>query len=141
MKRRFLLVDADALPEVFLQVLRAKELLSSGEARNISAAARAVGISRSAFYKYKDCIFESAANREVVTVVATLRDETGALQALLAGISSAGASIVILNQSRPENGTAQVAVTVRTSNMKMTVQELMDTLTQQHTVIDVHCDE
>lgn len=141
MGKRFLLVDADALPEVFLQVLRAKELLARGEARNISAAARAVGISRSAFYKYKDCIFESVTNREVVTVVATLRDETGALQSLLAGISCAGASIVILNQSRPENGAAQVAVTVRTNNMKMTVQEMMNALMQQYTVIDVHCDE
>ena len=36
------MVDAAVLPEVFLKVLKAKELLASGEARNISAATRAV---------------------------------------------------------------------------------------------------
>ena len=141
MKKRFLLVDADALPEVFLQVLHAKQLLASGEAKNISAAARAVGISRSAFYKYKDCIFDSESNRAVVTVIATLLDETGSLQSLLAGISSAGASIVMLNQSRPENGAAQVAVTIRTGGMHMSVQELASRLAQQHTVVDVRCED
>ena len=108
MERRFYLVDAQVLPEVFLKVVRAKELLASGEARSISAATRAVDLSRSAFYKYKDCIFDSENGREVITIMATLRDETGALQSLLAGISAAGASIVTINQSTPENGAALV---------------------------------
>jgi len=108
LERRFYLVDAQVLPEVFLKVVRAKELLASGEARSISAATRAVELSRSAFYKYKDCIFDSENGREVITVMATLRDETGALQSLLAGISAAGASIVTINQSTPENGAALV---------------------------------
>ena len=49
MERRFYLVDAQVLPEVFLKVVRAKELLASGEARSISAATRSVDLSRSAF--------------------------------------------------------------------------------------------
>ena len=92
MERRFYLVDAQVLPEVFLKVVRAKELLASGEARSISAATRSVDLSRSAFYKYKDCIFDSENGREVITIMATLRDETGALQSLLAGIGAAGAA-------------------------------------------------
>ena len=95
MQRKFLLVDVQVLPEVFIKVVRAKELLASGAAANISGAARQVGLSRSAFYKYKDCVFDAENSREVVTVLATLLDETGALQALLAGISDAGASIVV----------------------------------------------
>ena len=66
MERRFLMVDAAVLPEVFLKVLKAKELLANGAARNISAATRQAGISRSAFYKYKDCIFDSENSREVI---------------------------------------------------------------------------
>ncbi|MCI2047155.1 MAG: ACT domain-containing protein [Faecalibacterium sp.] len=139
LEKRFLLVDAQALPEVFLRVLKAKELLASGEARNISAAARLVGISRSAFYKYKDCIYDSENSREVVTVMATLLDETGALQNLLAGISAAGASIVTINQSTPENGAAQVAVTIRTGTMQMSVEELTEKLSRQRTVVEVRC--
>lgn len=139
MERRFLLVDIKALPEVFVKVLKAKELLASGAARNISAATRTVGISRSAFYKYKDCIFDSENSREVVTVMATLLDETGALQNLLAGISAAGASIVTINQATPENGAAQVAVTIRTGTMQLSVEELTEKLSRQRTVVSVHC--
>ncbi len=137
MERRFYLVDAQVLPEVFLKVIRAKELLASGQARNISAATRAVGLSRSAYYKYKDCIFDSENGRELITVMATLRDQTGALQSLLAGISSAGASIVTINQATPENGTAQVAVTIRTDTMQMSPDELAAMLSRQSTVVGV----
>lgn len=59
MEKRFLLVDVNVLPEVFLHVLKAKELLASGKAKNISVATKMAGLSRSAFYKYKDCIFDA----------------------------------------------------------------------------------
>jgi len=124
----------------FSQGGRAKEpLLASGEARSISAATRAVELSRSAFYKYKDCIFDSENGREVITVMATLRDETGALQSLLAGISAAGASIVTINQSTPENGAALVAVTIRTDTMQMSPEELTEKLSRQRMVVSVRC--
>ncbi len=138
MEKRFLLVEASVLPDVFLKVLRAKELLASGEAKNISAAARRADLSRSAFYKYKDCIFDAENSREVLTVMATLLDQTGALQSLLAGISAAGASIVTINQSTPENGAAQVAVSIRTGTMQMTVDEMLAQLARQNTVVEIH---
>ena len=137
MERRFLLVEAGVLPDVFLKVLHAKELLASGEAKNVSAAAKMADISRSAFYKYKDSIFSAESGRELVTITATLKDETGALHALLAGISDAGASIVTINQSTPEDGTALVDVTVRTGGMRMEFDELLHVLAAQRTVVDV----
>ena len=66
-ERRFLLVDSSALPDVFLKVLQAKELLASGSVSNISTAARQAGISRSAFYKYKDYVFDAETGREAIT--------------------------------------------------------------------------
>ncbi len=137
MERRFLLVDSSVLPEVFLKVLKAKELLASGAARNISLAAKEAGISRSAFYKYKDSVFDAESSREIITVQAVLLDETGALQNLLAGISAAGGSIVTINQSTPENGAAQVAVSVRTATMQMSVEEMLHRLSRQRTVVEV----
>ena len=137
MEKRFFLVDADVLPEVFLKVIRAKELLASGAAKNVSAAAKAVELSRSAFYKYKDCIFDAENGKEVLTVNATLLDETGALQALLAGISSMGASIVTINQATPENGAAQVSVSIRTGGMQGTLDEMLAQLKKQRTVVDI----
>ena len=138
-ERRFLLVDADVLPEVFVKVLQAKELLASGAVSNISAAAKQAGISRSAFYKYKDTVFDAETGRESITVVATLLDKTGALQSLLSGISAAaGASIVTITQSRPENGAAQVEVTVRTGTMQMPVDEMLTRLSHQPCVVEIH---
>ena len=138
MEKRFFFLEASVLPEVFLRVLKAKELLASGEAKNISSATRKAEISRSAFYKYKDCIFDAENSKEVLTVMATLLDKTGALQALLAGISAAGASIVTINQSTPENGTAQVAVSIRTGTMQMSVEEMLQRLAGQKTVVEIH---
>ena len=85
MERRFYLVDAQVLPEVFLKVVRAKELLASGEARSISAATRAVELSRSAFYKYKDSItaFQDLRHGHILTFQVMLRDQTGLLSAVL----------------------------------------------------------
>lgn len=137
-KRQFLMVDTAVLPEVFLKVLKAKELLASGEARNISAATRQVDISRSAFYKYKDCVFDARNTQQVITVLATLLDETGALQALLAGVSASGGSVVTINQATPENGTAKVELTVRTDTLRVSVEEMLTQLSQQHTVVEVH---
>ena len=137
-ERRFLLVDAEVLPDVFLKVLQAKELLASGAVTNISSAARRAGISRSAFYKYKDYVFDAESGRETLTVIATLLDKTGALQGLLSGISAAGASIVTITQSRPENGTAQVEVTVRTAPMQMSGEDMLLKLARQPFVGEVH---
>ena len=46
---KYYIVAADALPEVFIKVAEAKRMLQSGEVRTAGDAARAVGISRSAF--------------------------------------------------------------------------------------------
>ena len=137
MEKRYLLIEISVLPDVFLKVVKAKELLASGAARNVSAATKMADISRSAFYKYKDCIFDAENSKEIITVNATLLDETGALQTLLAGISAAGASIVTINQATPENGAAQVAVSIRTGNMQMTLEEMLALLKRQRTVVDV----
>ena len=82
MERRFYLVDAQVLPEVFLKVVRAKELLASGEARSISAATRSVDLSRSAFYKYKDCItpFRDMKRDAIMTFHIKLHDKPSATQ-------------------------------------------------------------
>ncbi|MDL2324798.1 ACT domain-containing protein [Ruminococcaceae bacterium OttesenSCG-928-A16] len=136
-EEKYLLVAASVLPDVFLRVLRAKELLASGEAKNVSRATKMVDVSRSAFYKYKDSVFRADTGRDVFTLTAALLDETGALQNLLAAISGAGAGVVTINQNMPENGAAVVAVTVRTQGMEMDIDTLCEELKKQRTVVDI----
>ena len=59
------------------------------------------------------------------------------VNALLAGISAAGGSVVTINQSTPESGAAQVAVSVRTDTMQMSVEEMLQKLRRQRTVVEI----
>ena len=76
-RKQYFLVDADALPEVFTHVVTAKRLLADGKAASTSEAARMAGISRGAFYKYRDAVFPytSVVERSILTVQAMLADQ------------------------------------------------------------------
>ena len=110
-----LLVDAGVLPEVFGKVLEAKEYLQSGRAATAAEAARMAGISRSAFYKYKDKVYpyESNSLTRVLTLTVTLVDEPGILSSLITGLYQIGANIITINQNIPVDGVAPVSVSLR----------------------------
>ena len=126
MAKKFLLVDSDALPDVFLKVVRAKELLAAGSVKNLSAAAKEVDISRSAMYKYKDKVFDVSEAKTVVAVHVVLMDETGALQNLLKIIARYNVSIVTITQSAPVDGTAAVSITMKVKDMVGDVDSLVE---------------
>lgn len=125
---RYFLVDADILPEVFIKVVEAKELLETGEAATVAEASARVGISRSAFYKYKDSItpFQDLKRGRMLTLHITLRHRMGVLSSVLALFADTGANILTINQSIPMNGAALVTITFETADMTITAQELMD---------------
>ena len=103
---RYLLINPRVLPPVFENVIRAKELLSLGKATSAAQAAKMAGISRSAFYKYKDFVFKySAGNVSTINLSAVLSDRAGVFSALTAALYKCGANIITLNQGLPENGT------------------------------------
>ena len=52
----YYIVEAAALPEIFRKVVETRRLLDTGEAETVNQAVHAPGISRSAFYKYKDAV-------------------------------------------------------------------------------------
>ena len=126
-ERRFLLVDSSALPDVFLKVLQAKELLASGSVSNISTAARQAGISRSAFYKYRDAVHPLYENTrgKTVTISMNLDHTRGLLSSVLNSIASEGASILTISQTIPINNIANVTVTIETNEMQGELGRLM----------------
>ncbi|MEG0441326.1 MAG: ACT domain-containing protein [Oscillospiraceae bacterium] len=127
-KVQYYLVDAGALPEVFLKVVEARRLLSSGEVRTINAAADRVGISRSAFYKYKDAVwpFHDMLHGHILTFQFMLKDEPGVLSAVLNIFAETGGNILTINQGIPVSGVAAVTIGAETSEMKVAVEELLD---------------
>ena len=50
--KNIFLVSEDAVPPVFAKVLQAKELLATGQAKDVTEVVKMVGISRSVYYKY-----------------------------------------------------------------------------------------
>ncbi len=127
---KFYIVAADALPEVFVKVAEAKRLLVTGEAETVGEAARMVGISRSAFYKYKDSV-QPLSNMKVghiITFYTMLKDSPGVLSDVLSIFAGSGANILTINQSIPTNSCASVTISAETSDMEMSLEELMETV-------------
>lgn len=114
MSQRMLLVNAAALPDVFQKVVEAKKLIASGGAKTASEASRMCGISRSAYYKYKDYVFEyTSPVGETVTLQAALRDRAGVLSAFLQQLYSSKANLLTVHQGVPVNGIASFSVSFR----------------------------
>ena len=135
MAKRFLLVDSDVLPDVFMKVVKAKELLASGNVKNLSAAAKEVNISRSTLYKYKDKIFDVSETKTVVAVHVVLMDELGALQKLLRIIAQYNVSIVTITQAAPVDGTAAVSLTLKVKDMVGDVDSLVEEMNKHRFVV------
>ena len=136
----YLLVDQDALPEVFPKVIRAKQLLMNGEASSTSEAVRMAGISRSVFYKYKDAVYpyNSGSVSRIITVQAILNDKPGVLMSLASLFYNAGANNLTINQNIPVGGKAVVSISARVDNITGTVQELLSLLAQVEGVQSIH---
>lgn len=114
-QNKYLLIDSNVLPDVFIKVVEAKQMLARGKAKSAAAAAQACGISRSAFYKYKDCVeeFDMEKRGNTVTLYFSLEDEPGVLSNVLGCIYDAGANVITLNQNMPTDGVAPVTIAVK----------------------------
>ncbi len=97
---KYYIIESSALPEVFLKVAEAKRLLDTGEVSTVNDATRRAGISRSAFYKYRDSIlpFQNLMSGRIITFQLALHDETGILSSLLTIFAQWGANILTINQ-------------------------------------------
>lgn len=124
---KYLIVEADALPEVFVKVTQAKSLLETGEASTVNQAAAMVGISRSAFYKYKDVVrpFNDMKSGRIVTVQFSLRNEPGVLSQLLNIFAEMGGNILTINQGLPVNECAVATIAAETSGLQLPLEELL----------------
>ena len=124
---KYYIVAANALPEVFIKVAEAKRMMQTGEADTVGAATKQVGISRSAFYKYKDSVqpFNDMKAEHIITFYGMLKDNTGVLSHVLGIFASSGANILTINQSIPTNGCAAVTISAETSGMEQTLESLI----------------
>ena len=124
---KYFLVEAAALPEVFLKVAEAKRMLETGEVSTVGEATAATGISRNAYYKYRDALmpFQNLMAGRIITFQMMLKDRTGVLSGILSILAYCGANILTINQTIPTNGCAMVTMSSETSDLRCSVEELM----------------
>ena len=123
---KYFIVEASALPEIFCKVAEAKRMLETGETDKVNVATKSVGISRSAFYKYRDAIapFQNLMAGRIITFQMMLKDKAGVLSAILTIFATCGANILTINQSIPTGGRAMVTVSAETGNLNCSLEDL-----------------
>ena len=136
-KPKYYIIEASALPEVFLKVAEAKRLLSTGEAATVNEATKMTDISRSALYKYRDAIlpFQNMKTGRIITFQFMLHDEPGVLSGMLTAFAQQEANILTINSIVPTNGAALVTISAETIDLTVPIEELLREASQLPGVI------
>ena len=134
---KYYIVEASALPEVFLKVAEAKRLLSTGEASTVNEATRMTDISRSAFYKYRDAVlpFRNMMTGRIVTFQILLHDEPGQLAEILDVFGKSNANIISINSVMPSNGTGVVTISAETMELNVSLEAMLHQLADTRGVV------
>lgn len=138
---KYFIVDSSALPEIFRKVAEAKRMLETGETDKVNVATKAVGISRSAFYKYRDAIapFQNLMAGRIITFQIMLKDKAGILSEILTIFANCGANILTINQSIPTGGRAMVTISAETSNLNCNIEALTQQIAERTGVVKADC--
>ena len=134
---KYYIVEASALPEVFIKVAEAKRLLSIGQAATVGEATQITGISRSAFYKYRDSVlpFQNMMTGRIITFQLLLHDAPGALSGILQTFAELDANIITINSIVPTDGTAVVTISAETMNVSVPLEEMLRMLRQNNNIV------
>lgn len=127
---QFYLIHETMLPDAALKTLQVKQLLEQGEVKTINEAVERVGLSRSAFYKYKDNIFalDRLEREKIVTISMNLQHRSGILSQVLAIVASYAGNVLTINQSIPLQGMANVVISVEVPAIDHNVTSLLEAL-------------
>ena len=126
----FFLVQEQILPEAIKKTIRVKEMLKRGDARTINEAVDSMGLSRSAYYKYKDYVFPfyEASRNKIISLTLLLEHKKGVLSSVLNTISADSGSVLTINQGTPLQGVANATVSIETANLAVDLEALLDKL-------------
>ncbi|WP_202080206.1 ACT domain-containing protein [Caldalkalibacillus salinus] len=131
-KETYYLIRSDILPESIQKTIEAKKTLERGEVATIQQAVERVGLSRSAYYKYKDAVhpFNAMMKQKIITISLNLDHRTGVLSNLLSYIAQSRGNVLTINQTIPLQGLANVVLSVETAHMNLSATQLTEELKQ-----------
>lgn len=136
---KLVVVNSTVLPEIILKVLEAKRIKARGDVKSSADACRKIGISRSAYYKYKDFVFayEEKLTNKIVSLYLVLKDEKGALSSILTSLYEMGANILTVNQNIPIDSVATVTISVKLESDTLNTSDIKNQLSALGCVVDV----
>lgn len=139
MENDYLIVSTKVLPDYLKKVIEAKLLLESHQVSNVTEASKAVGISRTTFYKYKDHVFmpgeTSVGRRAVINMV--LSHKKGLLSKVINCLSINGANIITISQSVPVQNMADVMVTIDLAGSECSADDLVKSIKEIPEILSV----
>ena len=138
-KSHLIVVDSSVLPEVILKVLQDKKIMANKEAKSSAAACKLVGVSRSAYYKYRDCVYsyEEKLMQKIITLYMLLKDEPGVLSSVLVSLHNLSANILTVNQSIPIDGVATVTISLRLNESFEEAVAMKSIISELRGVVDI----
>jgi chorismate mutase len=91
-----------------------------------------VKLSRSAFYKYRDCVFDFTSQERGTTIILfmKLKHAPGVLSDIINLIASVKGNIITINQNIPIMDTAPMTLTIDAKSMDISPDELVEKLLQ-----------
>lgn len=130
MAHKFLIVDAGIIPEVFVKVLEAKEMLRENKHFGVTDVVKVVGISRSTYYKYAEHVFalNDGVHGKRVTISLLLTHESGVLSSFLKTIADRKGNILTISQDSPISGKAHASVTFDITDIIIPFDQLIEEL-------------
>ncbi|MFD0962342.1 ACT domain-containing protein [Paenibacillus chungangensis] len=130
MAERYYVVREELLPEAMMKTIQVKEMLDRGEVATVHEAVERAGLSRSAFYKYKDGVFalNELGRERIVTIAMDLEHRSGVLSNVLALLAGLEGNVLTMNQSIPLQGYANVVASVDISQVTRELSELISLL-------------
>lgn len=138
-KSHLIVVESDVLPEVILKVLEVKKLLANKEEKSSASACKRAGVSRSAYYKYRNSVFsyEDKLTQKIITLHMLLKDEPGVLSSVLASLHNLNANILTVNQSIPVDGVATVTISLRLNESFEEALAMKSIMAEMSGVVDI----
>jgi chorismate mutase len=127
MSKDYLIVHKKVLPDYFIKVIEVNQAMKEKKYSNISEAVKAVGISRSTYYKYKDYVFlpeESQLTKKAILSV-DLIHLPGSLSGVLNIIKNNKISVLTISQSLPVNEIANVIISIDITETDISMNELI----------------
>lgn len=137
---QFYRVDFQVLPAALKNTIRAKEYLKSGEAGTINEAVKKAGISRSAYYKYKDHVApisdDSMGGLAVLFVV--LHEDPALITRIFRRLNKERASVVTMNKGAALGKLTTMTLYIQTSEMQISLSKLEEELQMVKGVVNIY---